>query len=100
MASSCCERMVHVRIQLSDRPCLAFPMSTEEYLELEERYFEVILGDGVGEVYVPIRLPIFGGGTLPVPVEEIVLFELLHCCPADTECLGLPLDRRAAVQAG
>ena len=83
-AIECCDGKVHVRVQLYDRPGLAFPLTGEQYLELEGQYFDLMLGVAEGE----IRLPVPGGCFLPVDVAEIEHLELLYACPPDTDCLG------------
>ena len=80
--SPCC-RMVHIRVQLHDRPCLAFPLTPEQFSEIEERCFELALSDSPGE----LDLPIPGGATLGVNFAEIVLLDFISGCPSDTECI-------------
>lgn len=94
--SPCC-RMVHIRVQLHDRPCLAFPLTPEQFREIEERCFELALGDTPGE----LDLPIPGGATLGVDFAEIALLDFISGCPSDTECIeAVTVHRQAVSTAG
>ena len=71
-AFECCDRMVHIRVQLRGGPGLAFPLTSEQYLELEGQYFDLMLGATEGELLLPVP----GGCFLPVDVAEIISIRL------------------------
>ena len=89
--------MVHIRVRLRGGPGLAFPLSSEQYLELEGQYCALMLGATEGELLLPVP----GGCFLPVDVAEIEHLELLYACPPDTDCLGaVASPSREAVTVG
>ncbi len=82
-AFSTCWRKVHLRVQLSGRPPLAFPLTGRQFLEIEQRCFELTVGEASGELEIPIP----GGAVLPVEFDEITHLDFISGCPSDMECI-------------
>ena len=90
-----CLRMVHIRVQLQGRSPLAFPLTRQQFREIEERCFQLTVGSASGE----LELPIPGGAFLTVDFAEVCHLDFISGCPSDMECIeavSVPEIQRAA----